>query len=166
MRSIPKAVVSLPKTCKLQLNRDNLDISEVSDGTKIFKVEAEKYGYLRKTFPESDETTKTCAVLAREILEYPPTNAGDRVKVPHHLRQTSRSKSQYKYLLNGSRFARPDFDESKPLFQNKCLAFFMVEIFYRSASNSRLSTEEGDRNVSKALLILTYTMVYMFHLRN
>lgn len=52
----------------------------------------------------------------------------------------------------------------KPYSKSKCLAFFTVEIFYRSASNARLSTEEGDEQGFKTLLILTYTMVYTFHI--
>ncbi|ORY99915.1 hypothetical protein BCR43DRAFT_126948 [Syncephalastrum racemosum] len=161
------------------LQVDNLDISEVPDGIKIFKVEAKKYGYLRNTFPESDETTKTCAVIAREILEYHPQTLVIVSRFPtifvkqyvSYFKATAAKLSKLEFNEYGtlrkkyqsgpkSQFAQPDFDESKPLFQNECLAFFTVEIFYRGASNSRLSTEGCDGNVSKALLILTYTMMY------
>lgn len=46
------------------------------------------------------------------------------------------------------RFARPDFDGAKCLFENKCIARLMVDVFFRDAANARLSLQANDESIT------------------
>ncbi|KAI8137585.1 hypothetical protein BJV82DRAFT_663588 [Fennellomyces sp. T-0311] len=125
---------------------------EAIESSERSYASAELRSIFRKAI--SDSRSGLVKTLVTEVNKYKFKDAGI---LPRNQSLQKKGEGQYRWLLNGSRFSRPDFDSSKGLLENKCLAYFIHKAFYQGGGAARLTSND---EVSKPLVILTYVIAY------
>ncbi|KAI8136856.1 hypothetical protein BJV82DRAFT_629315 [Fennellomyces sp. T-0311] len=111
---------------------------------------------LRKMFRKAVSDSRSALVLS--AADYLRDYDFDGMALRKRGVTIQRSRVQYHWLLNGSRFAREGFNDTGALMENPCLGHFIHQLFFNKQS-SRKRLDYQQHVVTVPVLILTYTVM-------